>query len=374
MEVESMNIDFDKIGKLGFGMMRLPKRGMRFNMKQVEEMVDTFLENGFNYFDTAYVYVGSENATRKALVKRYPRDSYTLATKMYALPGMPEAAVKREFKVSMKQLDCEYIDYYLLHSLMDSNYKKYDKQKLWEFALEQKEHGLVNHVGFSYHAGPELLDQILTEHPETEFVQLQINYMDWDDPKIASGANYRVARKHNVPIVIMEPVKGGKLANPPKDVKGLLLNADPSVSYASWAMRFAANLDGVLTVLSGMSDMHQMQDNILHMKDLKPFTDEEQKIIEQARVLLAKSDEIHCSGCNYCIKDCPMGIPIPDIFKAMNSFKAKGKIKAASKVYANAVAGKRSAGDCIGCAKCESICPQHIEIVKNLKDCSSLFD
>ena len=340
-------------GKLGFGMMRLPRKGLFFDNAQIREMVDRFMEAGFNYFDTAYVYPGSEKATRKALVERYPRDSFTIATKMYALPGMPEATVKREFKVSMRQAGVDYFDYYLLHSLRDSNYKKYERQKIWEFAQEQKAKGHIRHLGFSFHDGPELLDEILTRHPETEFVQLQLNYMDWENPRICSRANYEVARAHNVPIVVMEPVKGGKMANPPEAVRKLLLEADPSASYASWAIRFVASLPGVMTVLSGMSTLEQMENNLSYMRDFQPLSLAEQQVIGKARRILEKSTEIPCTDCKYCVKGCPKKIPIPEVFAAVNR-GGKDEVLA------------RKAAACVGCGSCEQVCPQHIEIISEL--------
>ena len=339
--------------KLGFGMMRLPKKGPFFDIRQIKEMVDLFMEAGFTYFDTAYVYPGSENVTRKALVERYPRDAFSIATKMYALPGMPEAAVKREFRVSLRQTGAGFFDYYLLHALRNLNYRKYERQKLWEFAAEEKEKGRIRHLGFSFHDSPELLDRILTDHPEVEFVQLQLNYRDWEDPKIASRANYEVARAHNVPIVVMEPVKGGRLANPPAEVRELLLNADPAASYASWAIRFVASLPGVMTVLSGMSTIGQMEDNLSYMRDFKPMTSEEFQVLTKARGILMKSDEIPCTDCRYCIKGCPKKIPIPEVFKAANEKRRDEALL-------------RKAASCIRCKACEQVCPQHISIVEEL--------
>ena len=281
--------------KLGFGLMRLPKRGVSIDVAQVSEMVDTFLDAGFTSFDTAHVYAGSEQAIRKALVERHPRESYTLATKLYAPLAPTERSARKQFQTSLKRTGAGYIDYYLLHSLMEGNYKKYERLNLWEYIRDLKKQGLVRHMGFSFHGGPQLLDQLLTQHPEAEFVQLQLNYADWEDNSITARANYEVARAHDTSIVVMEPVKGGRLANPPRDVATLLHDANPTASAASWAIRFAASLDGIITVLSGMSNRAQLQDNVSFMRDFKPLDAQERTVIQAAQVMLGKSAAIPCT-------------------------------------------------------------------------------
>lgn len=363
-----------EIKKLGFGLMRLPRKGISIDIKQTSEMVDMFLENGFTYFDTAFVYPGSEAATKKALVKRHPRQSYTLATKLMAAKVPSEKFAKSELETSLKRTGAEYIDYYLLHSLMENNYKQYEKFGLWDFVKEEKAKGRIKHYGFSFHGGPELLDKLLTEHPDAEFVQLQINYADWESPTVKSRQVYEVARKHGKSIVVMEPVKGGKLANPPEEVKKIFDSVNPGVSYASWAIRFVASLDGILTVLSGMSNTEQMENNISYMKDFKPLNAEEQEAIRKAQAVFNKLGDIPCTACRYCTDGCPKKIAIPDIFAARNKQLALGQLEEGKRDYDDLVKSSAKASECIGCGQCEKICPQKIDIIERLKDCASAFE
>ena len=257
---------------------------------------------------------------------------------------------------------------------MRKNYKKYDEYHIWDFVKEKKTKGLIKHFGFSFHSDPELLDEILTAHPEVDLVQLQINYEDWENPKEHARANYEVARKHGKSIVVMEPVKGGSLADPPEEVKKLFKAYAPDMSYASWAIRFCASLDGVITVLSGMSNIEQMADNISYMKDFKPLNEEEQKIIQQAQRILGNSSTVPCTACHCCTEGCPQGIDIPGIFKAMNLQLGNGQMAEAKAAYeAVAPAGKR-ASDCIACGQCESACPQSLEIIEGLKKAAEMFE
>lgn len=363
-----------EVPKLGFGLMRLPKKGLHTDIEQVKQMVDLFMKSGFTYFDTAYVYIGSEAAAKKALVERYPRESFTLATKLNAMLITSEKAAEKQFLTSLERTGAGYFDYYLLHALMEGNYKKYDKFHLWDFVSEQKEKGLMKHVGFSFHAGPKLLDTLLREHPEVDFVQLQINYADWENPSVASRANYEVAREHGKSIVVMEPVKGGSLANPPKEVKKLFDEYHPDMSYASWAIRFVASLDGILTVLSGMSNTAQMEDNLSYMKDFQPLNEEEQKIIHQAQRILGNSSTIPCTACHYCTEGCPKKIPIPEIFSAMNKQLGNGQMAEAVSDYQKATASGGLASECIGCKQCERACPQHLNITDDLKKCAGVLE
>lgn len=361
-------------GKLGFGLMRLPKTNEAIDVPQVCEMVDHFLAAGFTYFDTAYVYDGSEVAAKAALVDRHPRASYTLATKLHVGKCANAEEARKELETSLARTGAGYFDYYLLHALMANNVDKYEEFGLWDFVRELKANGTIRHYGFSFHDSPELLDKLLTEHPDVDFVQLQINYTDWENPEVQSRACYEVARKHGKQVVIMEPVKGGALANPPEQVKALFDAAKPGASYASWALRFAASLDGVLAVLSGMSNLEQVDDNLATMSDFQPLNDAEQKVIQQAQHILGNSAAIACTACHYCTAGCPRNIPIPEIFAAANKQLANGQQAEAAAAYAAAVAGTGKASDCIHCRQCEQICPQHLPITRLLGRCADMFE
>lgn len=364
--------------KLGFGLMRLPKKeDGKIDIEQTKQMVDQFMAAGMTYFDTAYVYDNgdSERAAREALVDRYPRDSFTLATKLNAWMGMPdEESAKQQFYTSLERTNAGYIDYYLLHAIKNENIKRYDELHIWDFVKELKEQGKIRHWGFSFHGGPELLDELLKKHPDADFVQLQLNYADWENPSVTSRANYEVARKHGKSIVIMEPVKGGVLANPPKQIQEIFDAADPNASYASWAIRYAASLDGIITVLSGMSNMEQMENNLSYMKDFKPLDTKEIQVIHHVQEELGKIKSIACTACHYCTEGCPKHIPIPNIFAARNKQLLWGQIESGKQSYAQAVEGKGKASDCIACGQCERACPQHLPIIELLKDCAKEFD
>ena len=333
--------------KLGFGLMRLPKKGLLIDIEQTKQMVDLFLENGFTYFDTAYIYLGSEEAAKKALTSRHPRESYTLATKVNVGVAFTENGAKKQIETSLDRTGAGYFDYYLLHAIDANNLRKFEKYHLWDYVRKLKESGKIRNYGFSFHDSPEVLDKVLTEHPDVDFVQLQINYLDWENPSVQSRANYETARKHGKQIVIMEPVKGGVLANPPKEVQKLFADCHPDMSPASWAIRFAAGLEGVLAVLSGMSSTAQMKDNISYMKDFVPLSEKEQEVIQEARVLMGKSSAIQCTSCQYCVPGCPKEIPIPGIFSAMNKQLSGGQIQEAKESYSAVIAGKGKASDCI---------------------------
>ena len=364
-------------GKLGFGLMRLPHKGPGIDIEQTSKMVDMFLEAGGTYFDTAHVYPGSEAAAKKALVERHARESFTLATKLNAsmlAVSATEKMAKKQFETSLERTGAGYFDYYLLHALDGNNYKRYEKFGIWDFAKEKKAQGLIKHMGFSFHGRPELLDKLLTEHPEAEFVQLQINYADWENIMVLARGNYEVARKYGKPIIVMEPVKGGKLADPPEEVKKLFKSYAPDRSYASWAIRFVASLDGILTVLSGMSTIGQMKDNLSYMGKFEPFNEEEWAIISKAMKIMGEVNDIPCTACNYCTEGCLQQIAIPDIFKAANLQLGSGRLAEAKAAYAAAAPEGRRASDCIGCGQCESVCPQGIPVIKELKRVAEMFE
>ena len=363
--------------KLGFGLMRLPKKTSgKIDIEQTKKMVDLFMDAGQNYFDSAYVYDGgdSERAAKEALVDRYPRESYTLATKLCAWMGAHnEETAKQQFYTSLERTGAGYFDYYLLHALKTDNYKTYDKYHIWDFVKEQKAKGLIKHWGFSYHATPELLDEILTNHPDVEFVQLQLNYADWENAGVTARANYEVARRHGKSIVVMEPVKGGALANPPQEVREIFDKTNPSASYASWAIRYVASLDGIITVLSGMSNVAQMEDNLSYMKDFKPLDEKEQDAIRKAQEAINGVKSIPCTACHYCTDGCPKHIPIPEIFAARNKQLVWGQLAEGKTAYEQAVMNVGAAGDCIACGQCERACPQQIKVIDRLKDCNGAF-
>ena len=363
----------EDIKKLGFGLMRLPKQGDLIDVEQVKEMVDLFMDAGFTYFDTAWAYAGSEDAIRQALVERYPRESYQLATKNAAwIECKTKEEAYAQFDTSLKQTGAGYFDFYLLHNLGAHRSHYFDDFDMWNWVQEKKKAGLVKHVGFSFHSTPEELEGILNAHPEMEFVQLQINYADWDNPAVQSKRCYEVARKHGKPVIIMEPVKGGMLATPPESVGKILKAAEPESSVASWAVRFAADLQGIITVLSGMSSTEQMKDNLSYMKTFTGLTESQKETLLAAQEELKNIPLIPCTTCNYCAKVCPMNIGISGSFTAMNYLTLYHNLDAA-KGQENWLVnrhGFKHANECIKCGKCEEACPQHIAIRDHLVEVS----
>ena len=368
------------IRKLGFGLMRLPMlEGGKIDVEQTKTMVDMFLDKGFTYFDTAYGYNAgaSEAAIKEALVDRYPRDKFQLATKLPAWAGAQNAEeAKQMFYTSLERTGAGYFDFYLLHNLGEKRTAAFDNYGIWDFLRERKEEGLIKHLGFSFHDKAAVLDELLTKHPDMEFVQLQINYADWESGSVESRKCWEVARKHGKPVIIMEPVKGGILASPPPAVEAIFKEADPNASVSSWAIRFAASLEGVITVLSGMSNIAQMEDNLSYMADFKPLSEEERKVMDKAQETLASIPSIPCTSCGYCIPGCPMNINIRGIFTAMNMNLVYGNLDNARFNYSfqTAFQGMAGASACVGCGQCESVCPQHIGIIDELKKCAELLE
>ena len=359
--------------KLGFGLMRLPHlENGETDIEQVKAMVDLFLEAGGTYFDTAYVYDNgkSERAFKEAVIDRYPRENYTIATKLNAaMQCNDEQSAKQQFYTSLERTGAGYFDFYLLHALQEGNRRLYDNYHLWDFIKEQKEKGLIRHLGFSFHGSPELLEELLDAHPEVDFVQLQVNYADWENPNVASHRNYDIVRAHGKSVTVMEPVKGGGLANPIPAVQEIFKAANPDASFASWAIRYVASMDGILTVLSGMSTLAQMEDNLSYMRDFKPLSPEEQEVILKAQKALNESNDIPCTACRYCTDGCPMQIAIPDIFAAVNEYGRFHNAFHLRRNYGLATRGGGSAADCIACGQCEGVCPQPLPIITLLQDC-----
>lgn len=366
-----------EIRKLGFGLMRLPQKDGAIDVEQTKEMVDLFLQAGFTYFDTAWAYAGSEDAIRKALVERYPRERFLLATKNAAwINCRTKEEAYAQFDTSLEQTGAGYFDFYLLHNLGEGRTRYFDDFDMWSWVQEKKKAGLIKHVGFSFHSTPEELEEILNAHPEMEFVQLQINYADWENPAVQSRGCYEVARKHGKPVIVMEPVKGGMLATPPESVVKVLKEAEPESSPASWGVRFAADLDGVLTVLSGMSSVEQMKDNLSYMKSFTGLNESQKATLRRAQEELKKIPLIPCTACNYCAKVCPKNIGISGSFTARNYLTLYGD-KAAAKHQEGWLVqghGLQPASACIKCGKCEEACPQHIKIREHLSEiCDTLL-
>ncbi len=360
--------------KLGFGLMRLEEKDGQIDLEKLIPLVDKFIESGYSYFDAAYVYKGAEVAFREAVAKRHPRDKYTIATKQATWLLSDTFSAQQMFDEQLERLGVEYIDYYLLHSLQNSRMESINAFDSFAFGQQLKKQGKIRYFGFSFHGGPELLDELLTKYPFVDFVQLQINYTDWDDDTILAGANYEVSLKHGKDIIVMEPVKGGILATPKQeaiDVFKALGNKSPS----SYAFRFVAGLKGVKMVLSGMNSMAQMVDNIATFDNLEPLNDTEAGALKKVNDIFRNTPVVSCTNCRYCVEGCPQAIRIPDIFKAYNSVLTFGDHNRPHWYY-NALVreGSGLASACIGCGACEGACPQHIEIIERLKECAKIFD
>lgn len=373
-----MNEDYlgKSIPKLGFGLMRLPMNGSEVDIEQTKVMADRFMEAGFTYFDTAYPYINgkSEAAVKEAVVKRYPREAFQLATKLPTWMVKKKEDCQELFNTQLERTGAGYFDYYLIHALNKGSAMQMEELGGWEFGKQMKEKGLIKHLGFSFHDNAENLDWILSRHPEAEFVQLQINYFDWDSKDVQSKACYEIARKYNKPVIIMEPVKGGSLAVMRPEIQKLFKQVRPELSVASWAVRYAASLEGVITVLSGMSNTQQMEDNLSYMSGFEPLNEEEYKVIAQVVDEMSKTPLIPCTACKYCVDDCPQKVNIPDIFRSYNDYKLYNNLEATKGSYKWVTRDRGKASDCIACGACEGHCPQHISIIENLQEIAGVLE
>lgn len=374
-----MKPEFTTIPKLGFGFMRLPlldPQDMKsIDIEQVKQMVDTFMDAGNTYFDTAFVYHEGESevALRKALVERYPRESYTVATKCLAWAAANEEEAKSNLATSLERLGVDYVDFYLLHNVGGNRTARFDEFGMWDFALQKKKEGLIKHVGFSIHDGADTLEQILKDHPEMEFVQLQVNYLDWDDPVVEAKRCMEIAAKYDVPVVIMEPARGGRLVELPDRAAEILKSVDPDASIASWAYRFCYNLPNVITVLSGMSTIDQVKENVADYAANRPFDARESKALDDAIAALKSVPLVPCTNCGYCVKDCPAGVKIPEIMALLNLEKMVEDHEFVKGLYSwQAAAGPASR--CTQCGACEDMCPQSIGIIEQLENAVDLYE
>ena len=341
--------------------MRLPMIDKEVDYKQFCEMIDLFMENGFTYYDTARVYIQgkSELALKECLVKRYPRESFIIADKLSGSCFEKQEDIIPFFNSQLEALGVEYIDYYLMHCQMQRNYDKFMNAKAYEIAAQLKKEGKIKHLGFSFHDNAEFLEKILIDHPEVEFVQIQFNYLDYDSVNVESKKCYDVCRKYNKDVMIMEPVKGGELVNLPLKAQEIINKLEKG-SNASYAIRFAASFDGVIMVLSGMSDLNQMKDNISYMKDFKPLTDYEKQELFKVAEIIKENKLIPCTGCRYCVDGCPKQIKIPDMFSILNTKILNKNYN--PNAYKELTVSSGLASDCIKCGLCEKECPQNLPI------------
>ena len=368
--------------KLGFGFMRLPSLDpddpSKIDLELLKKMVDAYIERGFTYFDTAWMYCGfkSEDAIKEVLTKRYPRDAFTVTTKLHS--GFINTLEDRDkiFNMQREKTGLDFFDYYWLHDINAHSIEVYDRLDCFNWILEKKAQGLAKHIGFSFHDSPELLDRVLTQHPEFEYVQLQLNYLDWESKSIRSHECYDVAVKHGKPVIVMEPVRGGTLAKVPPEAEKMFKEYSPEASVPSWAIRFAASHEGVWKVLSGMSTLEQVLDNTSYMSDFVPLSEEETSIVMKAVDIINGTITVPCTGCEYCMPGCPMGIQIPRIFSLYNTDRLEVPEKGwtpQAQYYDCLIKNSGKASDCIECRQCEGVCPQHLPITKYLKDVAAYF-
>ena len=364
-----MSIDLKAVPMLGFGLMRLPEKDGQIDLPQVCEMVDAYLAAGLNYFDTAYVYHGgnSEKIVKEAIVKRHPRESFTVATKLPAWCMKDLEDRDRIFNEQLERCGVDYFDFYLLHSIEDGgNGDTYDKLKCFDWGLQKRDEGKIRHFGFSFHGSPEYLEDLLEDHPEVEFVQIQMNYADWENPVVCSGKLYEILQRRDIPIIIMEPVKGGTLAKLTPELEAKFRALRPDKSIASWALRFAASLPGVMTVLSGMSTPAQMADNLETFRHFEPLSDAEKAVVEEVRRAIMSAEQIGCTACRYCTDGCPAGLPIPDIFAQVNGARKREPVDPDLSIVTQAA-------NCVNCGQCAQVCPQHLDIPKLMEELGKIY-
>ncbi len=372
-----MGIDLTSMSKLGFGLMRLPEQNGNIDLDRVSQMVDDYMKAGLNYFDTAYVYHGgkSEVAAREAVVKRYPRESFMLATKLPAWEIHGKEDVERIFNEQLERAGVDFFDFYLLHSIEDgANYDTYVKYDCFRWGVEKKAEGKIRHFGFSFHGSPELLTEVLDAHPEVEFVQIQLNYLDRTNPVVRSQELYDILHERNIPIIVMEPVRGGMLASMDPENEARFKALRPDASIASWALRYVASLPGVMTILSGMSTEDQVRDNLKTFTEFEPVTQEEMKVINEVTESILSVPQIGCTACKYCVDGCPMKISIPDVFRTINTIRRYPDDWRSKNFYGGLLDRHGRAADCVACGQCEKVCPQHLPISSLMKEAAEILD
>ncbi|MBU3202469.1 aldo/keto reductase [Clostridium estertheticum] len=368
--------------KFGYGCMRLPLLNKEdqtsFDYELINKLFDTYLEKGFTFFDTAYTYHGyhAEEAMRKALVERHSRDSFQLATKLPLRDFKDSEDMERIFNQQLTNCGVDFFDYYLLHNMGSNVYEKCLKHGAFDFAKKKKAEGKIKVVGMSFHDTPELLEEILSKYGDgLDFVKLQVNYIDWEQPSVQSRRCLEIANKYNKPVAVMEPCKGGTLVNVPKEAEKLMKDYNPAASTASWAIRYAASQKGVFRVLSGMNSMEQVEDNTSFMADFMPLNEEESNIIEKVTKIINENTAVQCTACEYCTHGCPKDIAIPKYFALYNSImRTTGSFSSQMVYYNNIAINHGKASECIGCKQCERTCPQHLPITKYLKDVVEKFE
>ena len=369
---------------LGMGMMRLPLLDANdftsVDYDQVNKMVDAYMDAGFNHFDTAYIYHEgvSEDAFKKCVVERYPRESFKIATKLPLFIITEESQLEPIFAEQLKNCGVDYFDYYMLHNVSGFTENAWKNVDLYSFIEKKQDEGKIKHIGLSTHGNAEFLEELLFEHPKIEFVLLQINYHDWDDEGIESRKCLEVARKYNKKVMIMEPYKGGFLADVPEEAEKIMKEYNPDNSVVSWAMRFVATMDDVDVVLTGASNLEQLESNIMEFKNAEPLNDEEFEILKEVSEIINSNITVDCTKCRYCVESCPEEIDIAKVFDLYNKHKMleKDDWTQFGNAYLNysKLEGVGLASDCIECESCIEECPQQINIPEFLKDVAETFE